>query len=87
MPEKVIGTDLKPNVCFESRMSFGESGLVNIFVCWLSLGNYFQGYIVEVVSELSKICIKIVRTFIRVFFLFRDSLVYNGHLKVATPGL
>lgn len=86
MTEKAMGVVLKPEMCFESRISFGKSRPVSIFVGWLHLGNYLQECIAEVVTKLLKIFITIVRTFITVFF-FRHRLVYNGHLKVATPGL
>lgn len=47
MPEKVTRADLKSDMCFESRVGFGESRLVSIFVGLLHFGNYLQGCIAE----------------------------------------
>ena len=87
MPIKAMGAVFKSDVCFRSRISLGELRLVSVLVGWLHFGNYLQGCIAEIATELSKIFITILRTFIRVFFFLDTALFITAIFKVTTPGL
>lgn len=87
MPKKVIGNRSKTCYVFGSRISIGESRLVSTFIGKLHFKNYLQGCTAEIITELFKILITILRTFIRVFFFLDTVFFMMASLKVATPSL